>query len=293
MMQSFLPYTLNLGGRLVDLDRPWVMGVMNVTPDSFYAASRVALDEAAVAARVRTMVEQGADVLDVGACSTRPGSQPPSVEEEMRRLRAVLPVVRREAPQLPVSVDTYRADVARMAVEELGAHMVNDVGGGTLDDAMWRTVASLRVPYVVMHMRGTPSTMQSLTDYGNDGVLATVFKDLMQKVDALHQLGVNDVLADPGFGFAKTLAQNYALLAQLEVFHQLQVPLVVGVSRKSMVTAALGVPAEEALNGTTALHTIAFMAGAHIVRAHDVKAAVQARAIVALTANQQPTTDNH
>ncbi|MBQ2484368.1 MAG: dihydropteroate synthase [Muribaculaceae bacterium] len=293
MMQSFLPYTLNLGGRLVDLDRPWVMGVMNVTPDSFYASSRVALDEAAVAARVRTMVEQGADVLDVGACSTRPGSQPPSVEEEMRRLRAVLPVVRREAPQLPVSVDTYRADVARMAVEELGAHMVNDVGGGTLDDAMWRTVASLRVPYVVMHMRGTPSTMQSLTDYGNDGVLATVFKDLMQKVDALHQLGVNDVLADPGFGFAKTLAQNYALLAQLEVFHQLQVPLVVGVSRKSMVTAALGVPADEALNGTTALHTIAFMAGAHIVRAHDVKAAVQARAIVALTANQQPTTDNH
>lgn len=293
MMQSFLPYTLNLGGRLVDLDRPWVMGVMNVTPDSFYAASRVALDEAAVAARVRTMVEQGADVLDVGACSTRPGSQPPSVEEEMRRLRAVLPVVRREAPQLPVSVDTYRADVARMAVEELGAHMVNDVGGGTLDDAMWRTVASLRVPYVVMHMRGTPSTMQSLTDYGNDGVLATVFKDLMQKVDALHQLGVNDVLADPGFGFAKTLAQNYALLAQLEVFHQLQVPLVVGVSRKSMVTAALGVPADEALNGTTALHTIAFMAGAHIVRAHDVKAAVQARAIVALVANQQPTTDNH
>ena len=293
MMQSFLPYTLNLGGRLVELDRPWVMGVMNVTPDSFYAASRVAFDEAAVAARVRTMVEQGADVLDVGACSTRPGSQPPSVEEEMRRLRAVLPVVRREAPQLPVSVDTYRADVARMAVEELGAHMVNDVGGGTLDDAMWRTVASLRVPYVVMHMRGTPSTMQSLTDYGNDGVLATVFKDLMQKVDALHQLGVNDVLADPGFGFAKTLAQNYALLAQLEVFHQLQVPLVVGVSRKSMVTAALGVPADEALNGTTALHTIAFMAGAHIVRAHDVKAAVQARAIVALTANQQPTTDNH
>ena len=293
MMQSFLPYTLNLGGRLVDLDRPWVMGVMNVTPDSFYASSRVAFDEAAVAARVRTMVEQGADVLDVGACSTRPGSQPPSVEEEMRRLRAVLPVVRREAPQLPVSVDTYRADVARMAVEELGAHMVNDVGGGTLDDAMWRTVASLRVPYVVMHMRGTPSTMQSLTDYGNDGVLATVFKDLMQKVDALHQLGVNDVLADPGFGFAKTLAQNYALLAQLEVFHQLQVPLVVGVSRKSMVTAALGVPADEALNGTTALHTIAFMAGAHIVRAHDVKAAVQARAIVALVANQQPTTDNH
>lgn len=293
MMQSFLPYTLNLGGRLVDLDRPWVMGVMNVTPDSFYAASRVALDEAAVAARVRTMVEQGADVLDVGACSTRPGSQPPSVEEEMRRLRVVLPVVRREAPQLPVSVDTYRADVARMAVEELGAHMVNDVGGGTLDDAMWRTVASLRVPYVVMHMRGTPSTMQSLTDYGNDGVLATVFKDLMQKVDALHQLGVNDVLADPGFGFAKTLAQNYALLAQLEVFHQLQVPLVVGVSRKSMVTAALGVPADEALEGTTALHTIAFMAGAHIVRAHDVKAAVQARAIVALTVNQQPTTDNH
>lgn len=293
MMQSFLPYTLNLGGRLVDLDRPWVMGVMNVTPDSFYAASRVALDEVAVAARVRTMVEQGADVLDVGACSTRPGSQPPSVEEEMCRLRAVLPVVRREAPQLPVSVDTYRADVARMAVEELGAHMVNDVGGGTLDDAMWRTVASLRVPYVVMHMRGTPSTMQSLTDYGNDGVLATVFKDLMQKVDALHQLGVNDVLADPGFGFAKTLAQNYALLAQLEVFHQLQVPLVVGVSRKSMVTAALGVPADEALNGTTALHTIAFMAGAHIVRAHDVKAAVQARAIVALVANQQPTTDNH
>ena len=286
MMQSFLPYTLNLGGRLVDLDRPWVMGVMNVTPDSFYAASRVALDEAVVAARVRTMVEQGADVLDVGACSTRPGSQPPSVEEEMRRLRVVLPVVRREAPQLPVSVDTYRADVARMAVEELGAHMVNDVGGGTLDDAMWRTVASLRVPYVVMHMRGTPSTMQSLTDYGNDGVLATVFKDLMQKVDALHQLGVNDVLADPGFGFAKTLAQNYALLAQLEVFHQLQVPLVVGVSRKSMVTRVLEVEAGEALNGTTVLNTAALLAGAHILRVHDVRAAVEARKLTELLINQ-------
>lgn len=276
-MNTFTKYSLNLGGRLVVIDRPWVMGILNVTPDSFYDRSR-AITEDDIARRATELLAQGADVIDVGGCSTRPGAETVTPDEEMRRVALGVAAVRRVAPQAIVSVDTFRADVARAAVTEWGASMVNDVGGGDLDAAMHATVAQLRVPYVVTHSRGTPATMQQLTAY--DDVAADVLEALARKVDTLHQLGVNDVIADPGFGFAKTVEQNFSLLAALEAFHALDVPLLVGVSRKSMITRVLRCEPAEALNGTTVLHTVALLAGAHILRVHDVRAAVEARELV-------------
>ncbi len=276
-MQKFIPYSLNVGGRLVEISRPWVMGVVNVTPDSFFPDSRVN-DLEQLERRVRQMLDDGADVIDVGACSTRPGAETVTEDEELRRLQWALPVVRRLLPEhVLLSVDTFRARVAASAVEQWGAQIVNDISGATLDPDMERTLARLQVPVVAMHMRGTPATMQQLTDY--DNVTAQVLEWLARRVDHLHQLGVADVIADPGFGFAKTVEQNYELLAHLDVFHALQVPLLVGVSRKSMVMAPLGCDAAHALGGTTVLHTAALLAGAHMVRVHDVRAAVEARTL--------------
>ena len=269
----FHTYSLNLHGRLVTIDRPWVMGIINVTPDSFYSGSRVN-DERSLIERVRQMLDEGADVLDVGACSTRPGSEQVDARQEMERLQWALGVMRREAPDAIISVDTYRADVARRCVEEWGADIVNDISGGLIDEAMFATVAELQVPYVLMHMRGTPETMSSLTDY--DNVAAEVLEWMARRIDELRQLGVADVIADPGFGFAKTQEQNYELLARLEAFHALNAPLLVGVSRKRMIYTPLGCTADEALNGTTVINTIALQQGAHILRVHDVKAAVEA-----------------
>ena len=273
MLQPFHTYSLNLHGRLVTIDRPWVMGIINVTPDSFYSGSRVN-DERSLIERVRQMLDEGADVLDVGACSTRPGSEQVDARQEMERLQWALGVMRREAPDAIISVDTYRADVARRCVEEWGADIVNDISGGLIDEAMFATVAELQVPYVLMHMRGTPETMSSLTDY--DNVAAEVLEWMARRIDELRQLGVADVIADPGFGFAKTQEQNYELLARLEAFHALNAPLLVGVSRKRMIYTPLGCTADEALNGTTVINTIALQQGAHILRVHDVKAAVEA-----------------
>lgn len=273
MLQPFHTYSLNLHGRLVTIDRPWVMGIINVTPDSFYSGSRVN-DERSLVERVRQMLDEGADVLDVGACSTRPGSEQVDARQEMERLQWALGVMRREAPDAIISVDTYRADVARRCVEEWGADIVNDISGGLIDEAMFATVAGLQVPYVLMHMRGTPETMASLTDY--DNVAADVLEWMARRIDELRQLGVADVIADPGFGFAKTQEQNYELLARLEAFHALNAPLLVGVSRKRMIYTPLGCTADEALNGTTVINTIALQQGAHILRVHDVKAAVEA-----------------
>lgn len=273
MLQPFHIYSLNLHGRLVTIDRPWVMGIINVTPDSFYSGSRVN-DERSLVERVRQMLDEGADVLDVGACSTRPGSEQVDARQEMERLQWALGVMRREAPDAIISVDTYRADVARRCVEEWGADIVNDISGGLIDEAMFATVAKLQVPYVLMHMRGTPETMASLTHY--DNVAADVLEWMARRIDELRQLGVADVIADPGFGFAKTQEQNYELLARLEAFHALNAPLLVGVSRKRMIYTALGCTADEALNGTTVINTIALQQGAHILRVHDVKAAVEA-----------------
>ena len=279
MMQPFKTYSLNLRGRLVTIDRPWVMGIINVTPDSFYSGSRVN-DEGLLTERVRQMIADGADVIDVGACSTRPGSESVDAQGEMARLEWALAVIRREAPDVVVSVDTFRADVARRCVEEWGADIINDISGGTMDEAMFATVASLRVPYVLMHMRGTPETMAGLTDY--DNVTAEVLEWMARRIDQLRQLGVADVIADPGFGFAKTLEQNYELLARLNAFHALDAPLLVGVSRKRMIYTPLQCTADEALNGTTVVNTIALEQGTHILRVHDVKAATQAVAITTL-----------
>ena len=273
MLQPFHTYSLNLHGRLVTIDRPWVMGIINVTPDSFYSGSRVN-DERSLVERVRQMLDEGADVLDVGACSTRPGSEQVDARQEMERLQWALGVMRREAPDAVISVDTYRADVARRCVEEWGADIINDISGGLIDEAMFATVAELQVPYVLMHMRGTPETMASLTHY--DNVAADVLEWMARRIDELRQLGVADVIADPGFGFAKTQEQNYELLARLEAFHPLNAPLLVGVSRKRMIYTPLGCTADEALNGTTVINTIALQQGAHILRVHDVKAAVEA-----------------
>lgn len=256
---------------------PWVMGIVNATPDSFFSGSRC-FDEEAVAHRVRELVDQDVDAIDVGAYSTRPGAPVVSADEELRRLRMCLPVVRREAPEVPLSVDTFRAQVARVAVEELGADMINDISGGDMDACMAATMAQLQVPYIVMHTRGTPETMQQLTAY--DDVVADVLQDLHDKLARLRDAGVSNLIADPGFGFAKTIDQNYQLLQHLDSFHRLGVPLLVGVSRKSMITRVLDVDAAHALNGTTTLNTIALLQGAHILRVHDVRPAVEARTLV-------------
>lgn len=273
MMQPFKTYSLNLRGRLVTIDRPWVMGIINVTPDSFYGGSRVA-DEGMLIERVRQMLAEGADVIDVGACSTRPGSQQVDAQGEMNRLQWALAAIRREFPDTIVSVDTYRAQVARRCVEEWGTDIINDISGGMIDQEMFATVAQLGVPYVLMHTRGTPETMSQLTDYGN--VAAEVLEWMARRIDELRQMGVADVIADPGFGFAKTVEQNYELLARLDAFHALDAPLLVGVSRKRMIYTPLHCDADGALNGTTVVNTIALMHGAHILRVHDVKAAAEA-----------------
>ena len=266
--------TLNLSGRLVSLEKPLVMGIVNVTPDSFFAGSRI--DGAkALGERLDTLVREGAALADLGAYSSRPGAEEVSPEEERRRLRPALQILRDEYPDLPVSVDTFRSDVARMAVEEYGASMINDISGGGLDPAMYRTMAELQVPYILMHMKGDPKTMQQQASYSD--VTLEVIDYFAQRVGQLLELGVHDIILDPGFGFSKTTTQNYELLAQLgslvEVFTQ---PLLVGVSRKSMIYRPLGITPEEALSGTTFLHALALERGAKILRVHDVRPAVEA-----------------
>ena len=290
MMQPFHTYSLNLRGRLVTIDRPWVMGIINITPDSFYSGSRVN-DERTLIARVGQMLADGADVLDVGACSTRPGSESVDARGEMERLEWALKVIGREAPNTIISVDTYRAEVVRRCVEEWGVDIINDISGGTIDEAMFSTVAALRVPYVLMHMRGTPETMSSLTDY--DNVAADVLEWMARRIDELRQMGVADVIADPGFGFAKTMEQNYELLARLEAFHALNAPLLVGVSRKRMIYTPLECTADDALNGTTVVNTLALQQGAHILRVHDVKAACEAVKLITLLREAQHSQESN
>lgn len=276
----FKPFSLNIHGRLIEYDRPAVMGIINVTPDSFYAGSRTKADE--IGRRVRSMIDDGADMIDIGAYSSRPGAAEVSEAEEIDRLSEGMAALREAAPDVVVSVDTFRASVAKAAIEQMGADIVNDISGGDLDGRMFETVASLRVPYILMHMRGTPADMQTLTEYP-DGVTAEVLRDLSVKLRTLRLAGVNDVIVDPGFGFAKTLEQNYRLMADLPMFAgMLDAPVLVGVSRKSMVTRALGITAKDALNGTTVLNTIALLGGAQILRVHDVKACAEAVRIVSM-----------
>lgn len=269
--------TINIRGRLLEIDRPLVMGILNVTDDSFYGGCRV-MEEEAVAARVRQIRDEHADILDIGACSTRPGSESVDEATEWERLRRALVIVGREWPEAVVSVDTFRAGVARKCVEA-GADIINDVTGGS-DPDMFHTVASLHVPYILMHMRGVPATMQSLTDYAD--VTADVITELAFKVRQLRERGVCDIIIDPGFGFAKTVEQNYEMMSRLEEFVKMDLPVLVGISRKTMIWKPLSITPDDALPGTVALNTFAMLHGADIVRVHDVAAAVQARDVVGM-----------
>lgn len=278
--QSFKPFTLSIKGENVTFSQPLVMGILNVTPDSFYAGSRCDSSEK-IDAKAKRLLDENADIIDVGGYSSRSNASDVAPTEEFARLKAGIEAVHRHNPKAIISVDTFRADVARRCVEELGADVINDVSGGILDSNMFATVAKLRVPYVLMHMRGNFSTMQSLTQYTD--VTTEVIDYLAQKISALRDLGATDVIADPGFGFSKTLDQNYEMMNHLEMFHSLNVPLLVGISRKSMIYKLLGCTPAEALNATTVLNTISLAKGAHILRVHDVKAAVEARTIVMKT----------
>ena len=261
----------------MDLSQPRVMGILNVTPDSFYAESRMQTAQA-VETQVTRLLADGADIIDMGAYSSRPHADHVSAEEEMRRLRSGLEVLRRVAPEAVVSVDTFRADVARMCVEEYGVAIINDIAAGEMDQAMFPMVARLGVPYVMMHMQGTPQDMQLNPHYEN--LMKEVMQYFAEKVDRLRQLGVKDIVLDPGFGFGKTLDHNYELLAQMEEFACFGLPLLVGISRKSMIYRLLDSTPQESLNGTTVLNTIALLKGAHILRVHDVRPAMEAVKIV-------------
>lgn len=279
-MNPTIPYSIRVGGRLMDLSTPKVMGILNVTPDSFYADSRKQ-SEADIARRVEQIMDEGGDIIDVGAYSSRSGAADVTAQEEMERLARALRIIRRLAPGAVVSIDTFRAGVARCCVEDYGAHIINDISGGEMDADMFSTVASLQVPYILMHMQGTPQTMQSQPSYQD--VVIEVMQSLGKRASLLHEMGVCDIILDPGFGFGKTLQHNYQLLSRLSQLHELHLPLLVGVSRKSMIYNLLGCTPQEALGGTTVVHTIALLQGAHILRVHDVKAATEAVRIVRQT----------
>lgn len=271
--------TLNLRGRLLELREPLIMGILNVTPDSFFSESRTP-DEEHIAQRVKQMMNDGADMIDIGGYSSRAGADDVSTEEEMNRLRRGLRIIRKLYPDVPVSVDTFRADVARMCIEEEGADIINDISGGMMDRQMFRTVAQLHVPYIMMHMQGTPDSMQLAPHYNN--LRQEVMLYFAERIDRLCQMGAKDIIVDPGFGFGKTMEHNYELMAHLEDFHVFGLPLLVGISRKSMIYKLLGGTPQTSLNGTTVLNTIALTKGAHILRVHDVKEAVETKRIVGM-----------
>ena len=264
---------LNIKGELRSLSKPLVMGVLNVTPDSFYAGSRKQTEEA-IDARICQILEEGGDMIDIGGYSSRPDAADVSPAEEMRRLEYALRRLNAQYPDVPVSVDTFRADIARRCVEEFGAAIINDISGGGLDERMYQTIADLKVPYILMHMIGTPQTMQQHTGYKD--MMEEIVLYFAERVRQLRLLGVNDIILDPGFGFSKTLDQNYLLMGHLREFAAFDLPLLVGISRKSMIYKLLGGTPAESLNGTSVLNTFALMNGASILRVHDVKEAVEA-----------------
>ncbi|MEJ2005793.1 MAG: dihydropteroate synthase [Cyclobacteriaceae bacterium] len=258
--------TLRIGGNLISLDPPCIMGILNVTPDSFSDGGELNTS-GALTDRAGTMIESGAKILDIGGYSTRPGADDISPEEETERLLPAIQTIRKNFPEIIISADTFRSEVARLAVEE-GADMINDISGGSLDEAMFATVAELNVPYVLMHMRGTPQTMKQHTEYNN--LLDEMLNYFREKVQKLNNLGLREIIIDPGFGFAKTIDQNYYLLKNLSYFESLGLPLLVGISRKSMIFRTLGTAPGNAVNGTTVLNTEAILNGASILRVHDV-----------------------
>lgn len=276
-MKGLLSYTLNIKGRLFDLSEPQVMGILNVTPDSFFDGSRKQT-ESEIRSRVEQIVAEGGSMIDIGAYSSRPGADDVSAKEEMERLRKGMKILREVAPEIPVSVDTFRADVAKMSIEELGADVINDISGGELDKNMFETVAKLKVPYILMHMKGTPQTMQQAPHY--DDLMKEIMLYFAEKVQQLRDLGQKDIILDPGFGFAKTLEHNYELMNHMEELKLFELPILSGISRKSMIYRLLGGTPQDALNGTSVLNTISLLKGASILRVHDVKEAVETTKIV-------------
>lgn len=270
--------TLNIAGKLLDLSTPQVMGILNITPDSFFSGSRVLQVEDAYK-KAEKMLSEGVTMLDLGGHSTRPGADAVSVEEELKRVLPVVEMIRKRFAEAIISIDTFRSSVARQAVEA-GAHIINDIAGGNLDPLMFETVAELNVPYILMHSRGTSQTMKELNQY--DDLVTDVLRELQSKIYQLRQLGVKDIVADMGFGFAKNADQNYILLRELQAFKALDVPLLIGVSRKSMIWRKLNISPEQSLNGTTVLNTVALLNGASILRVHDVKEAVEVVKLIQL-----------
>lgn len=254
----------------MDLGVPKVMGILNVTPDSFFSSSRY-MSEEGILRRVGEILDEGADILDVGACSTRPGIELVSEDEELLRLRLALHLIRKRWPGITVSVDTFRSSIARVVVSEYGADIINDISGGEMDPEMFATVAELKVPYILMHMKGTPATMQKEPKY--DDLFRDICLYFSERVQKLRALNVNDIILDPGFGFGKTIDHNYELLRRLHDFDFFELPLLVGISRKSMIFKSLNLTSEQSLNGTTVLNTLALSGGASILRVHDVKEA--------------------
>lgn len=273
---------LNINGQLLNLSAPLVMGILNVTPDSFYSGSRKQT-ESDIEERIQTILKEGGTMIDVGGYSSRPNAEEVSAEEEMTRLSAALKIIQKNYSAVPVSVDSFRADVARRCVEQYGVAMINDISAGEMDARMFETVASLRVPYIMMHMRGTPSTMQKYTGYTD--MMEDIMMYFSRKIRELRLLGVADVVIDPGFGFSKTLEQNFILMNKLSDFAVFELPLLVGVSRKSMIYKTLNCSPEESLSGTITLNTVALQNGANILRVHDVKAAADTIKIISKLKN--------
>ena len=263
--------TINCIGKLIDLSVPKVMGILNVTPNSFYDGGKYS-DEKSMLFQVEKMLSEGATFIDIGAYSSKPSAEFVSEEEEITRLLPIIDLVLKNYPDTLISVDTFRANVAKVAIEN-GACIINDIAAGSLDKKMMQTVANLQVPYIMMHMKGNPQTMQSLAQYEN--VVKEMLFYFSEKVSQARSFGINDLIIDPGFGFAKTVEQNFEVMNNLELFQMLELPLLVGVSRKSMIYKTLGTSAEQALNGTTVLNTISLQKGANILRVHDVKEAME------------------
>ncbi len=264
--------SVNIGGKLLQLDTPIVMGIVNITPDSFYSGSRKETLNDAIK-QAEQILEDGGTIIDIGGQSTAPTSSMLDASEELKRISPIIREIRKTFPNAILSIDTFYSEVAKAAVEEFGVNIINDISGGQIDEKMLETVAKLNVPYILMHMRGTPQTMQQLTNY--DNLLKDIFYYFSQKVSQLNQLGVNDIIIDPGFGFSKTVEQNYKLIANLKYFDIFELPLMVGISRKTMIYKLLDTTPSESLNGTTALNTFALNSGANILRVHDVKQAVE------------------
>jgi len=273
MFQEPIYKTSNVRGKLMDFSSPKVMGILNLTPDSFYSGSRKQTEKE-IADRINQILDEGGDLIDVGAYSSRPSAVFVTEQEEWERMQFGLNILNRETPDAVISIDTFRSEIARRSVEEYGAAIINDISAGELDEKMFDTVIDLQVPYLMMHMRGTPQTMMNFTSY--DSLMRDILLYFARKVTELHQRGLNDIWIDPGFGFSKTTDQNYAVLEKLEEFHIFELPLLVGFSRKTMIREVLGTSPDESLNGTTALNMYALTKGADILRVHDVKEAAQA-----------------